>query len=131
MGRVDDVIQLCCYLISNEEIQPTMASSVGAVGTVTSMAGAGAMAFGPVGLLVGGMVGTVLTCMRSKDDVKSLPQNLMDLSDQEKEDLYNHLRHVLRNLQWRDFADLFSQVLKQSSLKQQILRALIQYFKMM
>ena len=53
MDRVNDVLELCCYLISKEDIQATILGSLSAGATVGSCATVGAIVLGPPGALVG------------------------------------------------------------------------------
>ncbi|XP_034467513.1 protein C19orf12 homolog [Hippoglossus hippoglossus] len=131
MGPVDDVIQLCCYLISNEEIKATLQGSLSAGWTVGLITTAAGIALGPPGLLVGAVGGGLLTYDWFKDEFKALPKIIMELSDQKKQELYNQLMkvQVLRNMRWTDYAHLLSQVSAQPIVKQQILETLIQFFK--
>ncbi|XP_034467522.1 protein C19orf12 homolog [Hippoglossus hippoglossus] len=129
MDPVDDVIRLCCYLISNEEIKATLQGSLSAGWTVGLITTAAGIALGPPGLLVGAVGGGLLTYDWFKDEFKALPKIIMDLSDQKKQELYNQLMKVLRNMRWTDYAHLLSQVLAQPIVKQQILEAVIQFFK--
>ena len=80
-------------------------------------------------LPTGGAVGGVAAYWWCKDEFKPLPKILNELSDQEKQELSDHIMKVLRIPQWRDYADLFSQVSAQPRLKQQILEALTQFSK--
>nr|XP_019961337.1 PREDICTED: protein C19orf12 homolog [Paralichthys olivaceus] len=129
MGRVDDVIELCCELFPYEEIRTTLNGAVAGGGIAGTAATVGAIFFGPPGLLVGGTLGGLLGFGMYQDTFKPLPQVLMELSPQQKKELFYHLLEVLKNKQWTDYVHLLSLVSDQPNVKKQLLKAIRQFFK--
>ncbi|KAF5889266.1 protein C19orf12, partial [Clarias magur] len=69
-------------------------------------AAVGGLLLGPAGLAVGGAVGGLLGWWMTSGQFKPVPQILMELPSQEKQQLYSDIRAILGSLDWTDASQL-------------------------
>ncbi|CAB3384511.1 Hypothetical predicted protein [Cloeon dipterum] len=87
----------------------------------------GTLVAGPVGLVLGGLVGTALA-FRSTGDVKPLWQVLNeDLNDDQKQQLIENITNAFRNVEYTDIAMLATLILRSSSLQDTAMRIALDY----
>ncbi|KAL2093796.1 hypothetical protein ACEWY4_011108 [Coilia grayii] len=130
--RVDDVMRLCRELSANEQIETaiTHTGKAGAAGGAMMMAGG--LIGGPPGIVVGAVVGGVLGYWMTNGQFKSIPQVIMEMTPDQKQKLYADVMPILgsRPIQWTDVAQLTAVVMGDTSLKQQVMAAIIENVKL-
>uniref|UniRef100_A0A3Q2DKI0 Uncharacterized protein n=1 Tax=Cyprinodon variegatus TaxID=28743 RepID=A0A3Q2DKI0_CYPVA len=122
---VDDVINLCSKLSAYEELKVAVETIAKATAIAASTFSVGAALFGPVGLVVGGVVGGVLAWKNSKS-FRPLHQILMDLLPPQKLKLYREIkRKVLRSLTWKNAEHLLTIVKERVELRKMVISTLV------
>ncbi|XP_036951535.1 protein C19orf12 homolog [Acanthopagrus latus] len=126
--RVDDVIHLCCKIADQPEFEKTW-KTIRNIKMITAAAGHSMLLFGPQELLVAGAVGGLIAWLVTRRKFKSLPQILMELPRAKKQKLYNNVVAVLRNLTWRNAAQLVAIVMSNGILRQRITAVLLNFIR--
>ncbi|XP_008403149.1 protein C19orf12 homolog isoform X2 [Poecilia reticulata] len=125
--RMDDVIRLCCEISAHDQIKVAVKSSVKGAAVAGGTAFVGGLLGGPAGIAVGGAVGGLLGSWLTSGQFRPLPQILMELPPNQREQLYRDINGVLGSLDWMDAAQLIALVTGNATLQQQVTAALLNY----
>ncbi|XP_054916087.1 protein C19orf12 homolog isoform X4 [Poeciliopsis prolifica] len=125
--RMDDVMRLCCEISAHDQIKVAVKSSAKGAVVAGGTAFVGGLLGGPAGIAVGGAVGGLLGSWLTSGQFRPLPQILMELPPKQREQLYQDIDGVLGSLNWTDAAQLIALVMGNSTLKQQVIAALLNY----
>ncbi|XP_015233476.1 PREDICTED: protein C19orf12 homolog [Cyprinodon variegatus] len=125
--RIDDVMRLCCELSAHDQIKVAVKSSAKGAAVAGGTAFVGGLLAGPAGIAVGGAVGGLLGSWMTSGQFRPLPQILMELPPQQRQQLYAQINNLLGSLDWMDAAQLVALVMGNATLQQQVTAALISY----
>ncbi|XP_038126782.1 protein C19orf12 homolog [Cyprinodon tularosa] len=125
--RIDDVMRLCCELSAHDQIKVAVKSSAKGAAVAGGTAFVGGLLAGPAGIAVGGAVGGLLGSWMTSGQFRPLPQILMELPPQQRQQLYAQINDLLGSLDWMDAAELVALVMGNATLQQQVTAALISY----
>lgn len=125
--RVDDVMRLCCELSAHDQIKVAVKSSAKGAAVAGGTAFVGGLLGGPAGIAVGGAMGGLLGSWLTSGQFRPLPQILMELPPNQREQLYGNIVRVLGSLDWTDAAQLIALVMGNATLQQQVTAALLNY----
>ncbi|XP_040901257.1 protein C19orf12 homolog [Toxotes jaculatrix] len=125
--RIEAIMQMCCEVFADEEIQVAVKGSAMGGAVAGGMAVVGGLLLGPAGIAAGGALGGLMGAMMTHEQFKPVPLIISELSPPQQERLYKHLMVVLERVRWTDVAQLIALVLANPSVKQQLKDALVKY----
>ncbi|PWA17353.1 hypothetical protein CCH79_00014417 [Gambusia affinis] len=125
--RLDDVMCLCSEIASHDQIKVAVKSSAKGAAVAGGTAFVGGLLGGPAGICVGGAVGGLLGSWLTSGQFKPLPQILMELPPNQREQLYRNIKSILGSLDWTDAAQLIALVMGNPQLQREVTAALINY----
>ncbi|XP_037547247.1 protein C19orf12 homolog isoform X1 [Nematolebias whitei] len=127
--RVDDVVQLCCQILSHDPIKDVVRNTYKGLKLAGGGVIVGSLLGGPAGMFVGGAVGSLMGGWLTRGQFRPLPQILMEMSKAEKKKLAIEVIVILGSLIWRDAAQLIALVMGNATLQQQVTATVHSYVK--
>ncbi|XP_061593175.1 protein C19orf12 homolog [Cololabis saira] len=125
--RMDDIMRLCCELSTHNQIKVAVKGSAKGAAVAGGGAFVGGLLGGPVGIAVGATVGGIFGGWMTSGQFKPLPQILMELPSNQKQELFSNIMSVLGTLDWTNAAQLIALVMGNTMLQQQVLAALLSF----
>ncbi|XP_059378800.1 protein C19orf12 homolog [Carassius carassius] len=129
LPQIDDVIEFCCKILENTQIEAAVKKSKR--GAVATGGGAiiGGLLGGPPGIFIGGTLGSAVGWLMTRDQFRPLHQIIMEMSPKQKKKLYSAVMEKLGNLAWDNLPELILSVIRNASLMTQILDILESFAK--
>ncbi|XP_037606963.1 protein C19orf12 homolog isoform X2 [Sebastes umbrosus] len=127
--RMEDVMCLCCEISAHDEIKVAVKMSTKGAMVAGGCALVGGLLGGPPGIAVGGAVGGLLGAWLTSGQFRPVPQILKELPSNQKQMLYNSVMKVLGDLDWKDAAQLIAIVMGNTTLQQQVTKALFGFIR--
>lgn len=128
MPQNEVILDLLCRLMENSDVKVVVKhSAMGALATGVC-AGLGSLLMGPVGLAIGGTAGGIISYAASPS-YHSIPHVIRhEITDREKIELVNKVRHVLGGINIVDVGLLAIQV-RNNGLEQALVNLTIEFFQ--
>ncbi|XP_008308111.1 protein C19orf12 homolog [Cynoglossus semilaevis] len=126
-SRINDVMNLCCKLSAHEQIKVAIKNSTKGAVVAGGCAFLGGVCAGPAGIAVGGALGGLMGSWLTRGQFRPLPELLMEMSANQKQQLYDEVVNVLSGLDWMDAAQLIALVMGNSTLQHQVIATLLNY----
>ncbi|XP_016352546.1 protein C19orf12 homolog [Sinocyclocheilus anshuiensis] len=125
--QIDDVMELCSEISKIEQIKVAVDNSVQGAAAASGGAFLGGVLGGPPGIFIGGALGGAVGWWMTSGKFRPLHQIIMEMTPEEKMELYSEVMEELGNLAWDNVAGLILSVMRKSSLKMKILSIIISF----
>lgn len=126
----EDLVSLLAIITGEQNYQVTLNSNRVKGGLMTGLgATVGGVCAGPVGLLVGGLVGGSLAAWKGKSTSIPLDQYLMDINKEQRQEMFGYMKYLIDECKVQNFVGLNAKVATDPELKRRFLDVLLCYLK--
>ena len=125
----EDLVSLLAILTSEQRYQITDNHRLKG-GLLTGIsATVGGVCGGPVGLVIGSLVGGSLAAWKGKTTAIPLDQYLMDMNKEQRQAMHAHMKYLIEECKVQNFVGLNAKVATDPELKRRFLEVLLCYLK--
>ncbi|KAF5299107.1 hypothetical protein FQR65_LT09465 [Abscondita terminalis] len=127
--NTSELVNVAVELSNNEDLKVTLVESTKGAFVAGGGALVGGLLGGPIGLGIGGTIGSLYAAWNGNGKFKSVGTVILEMSPQQREELANRLRNVFKDVQLEDAVKLLQLVMTNDALKILVIQELCNFMK--